>query len=308
MVSIAKKSDWLLAFLVVGGTAGLFFPTSDPSNLSNPTTETTQSILAKTKDKYQRFTELNLYEWSDIIQTENINTINNDQNILQPAFPEHASASSANEKISIQSDVYHAETPILDRQIPSPVQANMPIFIDDQLPSHPTIKQIPIALVKPVEDIVQKVQEIKSIELINDNPYELLSRPKPRPTDISRLPLQKIVTKTGIPNATDALKKKQTNLVYRSSIISLVKQNITYPRRLNRLGIGGVASLVITIQPDGLVDSFQIIQSTGHEGLDNAIVDSISKSVPFPPHTDDPFLTVEMSICFQQESCSYVHK
>ncbi len=308
MVSIAKKSDWLLAFLLVAGAAGLFFSTSEPSNLSNPTTETNQSLLDKTNEKYQRFTEMNLYEWSDIIQTKNINTINNDQNILQPSFPEHTSPSSENENISIQSEVYHTETPTLDGQIPSPIQANMPVFIDDLPPSHPTITPIPIKMVNPVEDIVQKVQEIKSIDLINDNPYDLLSRPKPRPTNISRLPLQKSVTKTDTSNSTDALEKQQNNLVYRSSIISLVKQNIIYPRRLKRLGIGGVGSLVITIQPDGLVDSFQITQSTGHEGLDKAIVDSISKSVPFPPHTDDPFLTVEMSICFQQESCSYVYK
>lgn len=73
-----------------------------------------------------------------------------------------------------------------------------------------------------------------------------------------------------------------------------------YPRAAQRLGIEGSTGVRITILKDGQLEKVEVVDSSGHEILDTAALQSVRDAAPFPPIPEETGLDrIEMSIYFR---------
>lgn len=63
--------------------------------------------------------------------------------------------------------------------------------------------------------------------------------------------------------------------------------NLNYPEQARRNRIYGSLRLLVSILPDGSVDDIQILESSGHNLLDQAAVEIVSLAAPFEPFPEE---------------------
>ena len=74
---------------------------------------------------------------------------------------------------------------------------------------------------------------------------------------------------------------------YWATVQQHLARNKTYPQKARRRKMEGRAVIEITLLLSGRVESYRIIESTGHRLLDKAVVKMIEKSSPFPSFPAD---------------------
>jgi protein TonB len=62
-----------------------------------------------------------------------------------------------------------------------------------------------------------------------------------------------------------------------------IKSNLVYPSQARRAGIQGTVELLFTIEYDGQVNSMSVYKSSGQDVLDQAALETLSRSAPFRP-------------------------
>lgn len=77
-------------------------------------------------------------------------------------------------------------------------------------------------------------------------------------------------------------------------IKKIIEENLVYPPRAQRLGMSGRVVVVFEVLNSGKVQNIRIAKSTGHEILDENVVETIRKVEPFPK----PPVPVKLTIPF----------
>ncbi|MRR06895.1 MAG: TonB family protein, partial [Deltaproteobacteria bacterium] len=62
----------------------------------------------------------------------------------------------------------------------------------------------------------------------------------------------------------------------------IIEQNITYPKRAQRMGWTGRVVVSFDVLKNGHVQDIRIVKSSGYELLDSNLVETIRKTGPFP--------------------------
>ncbi|MGA7827698.1 MAG: energy transducer TonB [Geobacteraceae bacterium] len=89
-------------------------------------------------------------------------------------------------------------------------------------------------------------------------------------------------------------KYRAENFAY---IKKIIEQNLSYPRRAQRMGWTGRVVVSFDVAKNGHVNEIRILKSTGYELLDSNLVETIRKVEPFPR----PPISVTLNIPFVYE-------
>ncbi len=65
-------------------------------------------------------------------------------------------------------------------------------------------------------------------------------------------------------------------------IRDLIMRNITYPRTARRMGWAGKVTISFLVCENGRVEDIRILESSGHEVLDQNAIEAVRKSCPMP--------------------------
>lgn len=63
--------------------------------------------------------------------------------------------------------------------------------------------------------------------------------------------------------------------------------NLNYPEEARRRQLFGDLTLLVTIRPDGSLKDVKVLQSSGHQVLDDAALRIVRLAAPYPPFPDD---------------------
>ena len=61
-----------------------------------------------------------------------------------------------------------------------------------------------------------------------------------------------------------------------------IKKHLVYPAQARRMGLQGTATVSFVIQHDGEARDIRVIRSCGHESIDQAAVEAVTRASPFP--------------------------
>lgn len=61
-----------------------------------------------------------------------------------------------------------------------------------------------------------------------------------------------------------------------------IMRNITYPRIARRMGWSGKVTVAFLVHDSGLVEDIRVVESSGHEVLDQNAIEAVRKSCPLP--------------------------
>lgn len=94
-----------------------------------------------------------------------------------------------------------------------------------------------------------------------------------------------ISNKPRIRRLTSSSTKKREDALYLEQWKQKVERvgNLNYPQQAMQNKIYGSLRLLVAIKPDGVIKSIEILQSSGHDLLDNAAINIVKLAAPFPP-------------------------
>jgi len=110
------------------------------------------------------------------------------------------------------------------------------------------------------------------------------------------------------PPHSDLMEKEDTTAIliqaYLTELQHLIGQLVHYPIQARSEGIEGHVSIRLTIELDGTLSHFEIVDSSGSKLLERAVVKAIKKtsSFPKPPHKGPHAFVVTMPLMFQLEN------
>lgn len=70
---------------------------------------------------------------------------------------------------------------------------------------------------------------------------------------------------------------------YETALAGWLDRHKVYPRQATKRGVEGKVSIKITIDRDGNVKDFEIVQSSGYDILDASVEEMVKTASPFPP-------------------------
>ncbi len=88
---------------------------------------------------------------------------------------------------------------------------------------------------------------------------------------------------------------------YLMALRQRIQHSVRYPPSARRRGLSGTVSLEILILPNGVVGDVQLLESSTHQVLDDAALDTIRSlpRVPLPPELPARALRVRVPVVFQ---------
>jgi len=88
---------------------------------------------------------------------------------------------------------------------------------------------------------------------------------------------------------------------YLTSLRQRIQQSLRYPASARRRGIGGTVNVEILIYPNGTVGDVLLLDSSTHEVLDTAALDTIRSlpRMPLPPDVPARPLRIRIPVVFQ---------
>jgi len=82
-------------------------------------------------------------------------------------------------------------------------------------------------------------------------------------------------------------------------ISQVVRQHVVYPTLARRRGFHGQATVAFLVTPGGMVDQLRVIESSGHDLLDTAALDAVSRSAPLPISTEPTRIVIPIVFSLQ---------
>jgi protein TonB len=124
-------------------------------------------------------------------------------------------------------------------------------------------------------------------------PPPALPPPRANPEEESRV-AQRVLDKEALEQAI----KDQ----YRKTLKQTVERNLRYPLAARLAGETGKPSVRFSLATDGSIHSIVIGRSSGHPGLDDAALDAVRRSAPFPPSPFGGEREIVISLNFEKET------
>lgn len=103
------------------------------------------------------------------------------------------------------------------------------------------------------------------------------------------LETQKLAKGPRIRRIDSASTRKTTDAYYLQSWRHRVESvgNLNYPEEARRRQLFGDLTLLVTIRPDGSLKDVRVLESSGHQVLDDAALRIVRLAAPYPPFPDD---------------------
>lgn len=191
---------------------------------------------------------------------------------------EHKAAPSTPEQAPFQDSEIHEVTPPAEASSPPPVPQQQAPVITTQAPSRDRVSPTPIQP-QPVEqprplqrfDLSRLSEEIASLEAqLADERQQYAKRPR-----VHRL------------NAASTMQDK--GAYYKEAWRRKVEQvgNQNYPAQARQNRIYGSLRLMVAINRDGSLRDVQVLESSGHQILDQAALRIVRLAAPYAPFTGD---------------------
>ena len=99
---------------------------------------------------------------------------------------------------------------------------------------------------------------------------------------------QEYAKRPRIKRLTTASTRQEAGAFYKESWRRKVEQvgNINYPDKARKMGLYGQLRLMVAIKKDGTLTNVEVLESSGHQILDDAAVQIVKMSSPFPQFDD----------------------
>lgn len=174
--------------------------------------------------------------------------------------------------------MFKAASEIVQAEIPPPVKPPTPA--PKPVTDKPVLKKKPKPVLKKkpvIKPVVEK--KVEPPEPKVEQP-ETIAQPAPPPQPPTPIEQQEAEPMLHDPGVIARLEDQ-----YKLTLSKLIDASKQYPRRAQRRNMQGKATVSFIIMRDGSVKEIRLLQSTGYQVLDNAVVEaiqSVSGKLPLP--------------------------